>query len=232
MISAVRTVTFKRALCCSRAAGVRAALCTGGVLRVTVCSQGHSGLCKQAAGTGHADVQTQRHLPAAIQRLWDRRHHHRLGGRKPQQIRYAGLRYGSVTYTINCCHTKHTFKKSTKLLLCWRHRLIFSLWTCPWVTRPHRNTAWHKAHWWLRDAVLLHAITAILRSLMQVRGWSGICCLTQPKTSLFARWPTASVTWTIFCTCILTGPKTKSSPSTTPPRFVCVRSFLTSTLVP
>lgn len=144
----ISTVSFKRALCCSRAGGVRAAQCTCDSVLVCncVCPQGHSGLCKQAAGTGHADVQTQRHFPAAVQRLWDWRHHHRLGGRKPQQIRYAvALLSGSVTYTMHCCHTKHTFKKSTWSFCSagdtgWSSSVSHSLWTCPWVTCPHRNT--------------------------------------------------------------------------------------------
>lgn len=52
------------------------------------CLQSHLGLCKQAAGTGHAAVQTQWHLPATLQWLWDRRHHHSLGGWESQQTRY------------------------------------------------------------------------------------------------------------------------------------------------
>lgn len=36
---------------------------------LSVVRQGDSGLCEQTAGSGHADVQTQRYLPPTLQRL-------------------------------------------------------------------------------------------------------------------------------------------------------------------
>lgn len=51
---------------------------------------------------------------------------------------------------------------------------------------------------------------------LQVRGWFGTSCPTQPKTFPYALWPTASAISITSCSSTPTDPRTRFSPSITP----------------